>query len=373
MHYLLTNPVRRAMEIRMEGVRLIQQMTGLFEGVEKVVVRLTIGLPPWDQVKSLAVSPGPAGLLALFMAASFLMIWRLNAIERKGFEGTLVGTLVMPFCSGFANLSFAAVMAAGHGDGRLVIENCMVNNVTNLTLVIGIPAIFWGLNITRSPGGKKTTPESTISQLSLLLSLVAMVFFTLAVWLLSRDGILDGPDGMVLTGLFLFWQVFHLVDLMKNNVRKKRTPSPAIFMDFILVGLCAWATFHTIDGLVAWVTARGESGFISRRNLGFLSGLLMVVPNALLAVYYSAKGRSDIAFSSQIGDCHICIPLCIGLFAIFSPITVPPAFGVGVAIITCAGGLLFLFTAALGRLPRIMGATLAFSYLIFVYQNMLGG
>jgi cation:H+ antiporter len=98
----------------------------------------------------------------------------------------------------------------------------------------------------------------------------------------------------------------------------------------------------------------------------------MFVPNALLAFYYSAKGRSDIAYSSQIGDCHICIPLCIGLYAIVSPIVVPSSFGVGVAIITGAGGLLFVFTAVLGRLPRIMGATLALSYSIFVYHGILG-
>lgn len=342
----------------------------MLESMEKIVPRLTVGLPPWDQMKTLAVNSGPMGLFALFMAASFLMIWRLNAIEQKGFEGTLVGTLVMPFCSGFANLSFAAVMATGKGDGSLVIENCIVNNVTNLTLVIGIPAIFWGLNITRNPGGKKTSTESSISRLSLILSLVALLFFTLVVWLLSRDGILDFPDGMVLTGLFLFWQVFHLIDVMKNNVREKRTISLTIVLDFILVGLCAWATFYTIDGLVEWVNAR-NSGFVSRQNLGFLSGFLMVVPNALLAFYYSAKGRSDIAYSSQIGDCHICIPLCIGLYAIVSPIVVPQTFGMGVAIITGAGGLLFVFTTVLGGLPRIMGVTLALSYSFFVYHGIL--
>ena len=103
--------------------------------------------------------------------------------------------------------------------------------------------------------------------------------------------------------------------MMKNNVRKNRTISLTIARDFIVVILCAWVTFYTIDGLVEWVTNQ-ESGFISKKNLGFLSGFLMVLPNGLLAFYYSAKGRSDIAYSSQIGDCHICIPLCLGLYAI---------------------------------------------------------
>ena len=45
--------------------------------------------------------------LILFIAASAVMIWRLEALEKKGFEGTVLGTLVMPYASGFSNLMFA--------------------------------------------------------------------------------------------------------------------------------------------------------------------------------------------------------------------------------------------------------------------------
>ncbi|MDY0220516.1 MAG: hypothetical protein RBR67_05225 [Desulfobacterium sp.] len=356
----------------MDEVSITQQVAGLFEAMERFVPKWNIELPPWEEVQALAGNLGPSGLLILFTAASFLMVWRLDAIERNGFEGTIIGTLVMPFCSGFANLSFVFVMVSDKGGGNLVVENCIVNNVTNLTLVIGIQVVFWGLNITGNRERSKKNPESTINHISLLLSLGAMLFFTLTVWLLARDGILDSSDGMVLTGLFLFWQAFHVVDVIKNNVRKNRTVSPGVAVDFILVGLCAWVTFYTIDGLVEWVATRDASRFISVKNLGLLSGFLMVVPNALLAFYYSAKGRPDIAYSSQIGDCHICIPLCIGISAIFSPIAIPPTFEMGASIIMGAGILLFICTALLGRLPRIMGAGLALSYSIFLYRGILG-
>ena len=42
--------------------------------------------------------------LALFLAASLLMLWRLEAMSARGFEGTVLGTLVMPYCSGMGNL-----------------------------------------------------------------------------------------------------------------------------------------------------------------------------------------------------------------------------------------------------------------------------
>ncbi|MGD8834126.1 MAG: hypothetical protein PVJ84_16190, partial [Desulfobacteraceae bacterium] len=48
--------------------------------------------------------------LALFVGASILMIWRLDAMERKGLGGTVLGTLVMPYASGLSNLIFAYIM-----------------------------------------------------------------------------------------------------------------------------------------------------------------------------------------------------------------------------------------------------------------------
>jgi len=85
--------------------------------------------------------------VALFVAASFLMIWRLEAMSGRGFEGTVLGTLVMPYCSGMGNLIFAFILGQNGGSGADVMTNSLVNNVTNVTLVLGLPAIFWGINV----------------------------------------------------------------------------------------------------------------------------------------------------------------------------------------------------------------------------------
>src|SRR5204862_5251381 len=42
----------------------------------------------------------PGLCLALFLAGSFLMLWRLESMSAAGVEGTVLGTLVMPYCSG---------------------------------------------------------------------------------------------------------------------------------------------------------------------------------------------------------------------------------------------------------------------------------
>ena len=68
-------------------------------------------------------------------------------------------------------------------------------------------------------------------------------------------------------------------------------------------------------------------------NLGWLSGILMVLPNGMVALYYAKSRRADVVYTSQIGDGHICIPMCIGLFALFKTIQVPPHLNLSVSII----------------------------------------
>ena len=147
--------------------------------------------------------------LALFLVASFLMIWRLEAMSAGGFEGTVLGTLVMPYCSGMGNLIFAVILGQNGGSGADVMTNSLVNNVTNMTLVLGLPAIFWGMNVLpqkKSGAGKKKKSEvkaeakveaktggkggkeHELNRLSLLLTLTAVLFFTGAVWALGRKG-----------------------------------------------------------------------------------------------------------------------------------------------------------------------------------------
>lgn len=310
--------------------------------------------------------------LGMFSAATALMIWRFGALERSGFQGTVLGTLIMPYCSGLSNLVFAFIMGRSDGNGILVIENCLVNNVTNLTLLLGLPALFWGLNVFPEKTMRKKSARSLeqfrINRLSLLLSLSAAGFFTGLLWVLTRDGGLDFNDGLVLTGGFLFWQVFHVYDVLKENVQKRRSFSWLLPIDLTVIVTAGWGVFHSIDRLVAWVTQSGQ-GLLTHDLLGWLSGLLMVLPNALLAVYYACRGRAEVVVSSQVGDGHICIPLCIGIFALFRPVPVPEFLDTGVVLILAAAGLIFLFLLVFRRIPRLVGGALTGAYIYFLYQG----
>jgi cation:H+ antiporter len=311
--------------------------------------------------------------LILFIVASIVMIWRLEALERKGFEGTALGTLVMPYASGFSNLMFAFVLAKSGGSGSLILENCLVNNVTNLTLLVGLSTLFWTLIVIPSKSRKGNTriaKAHRINYLSLLLTLFALFFFTGAVWALARDGSIDFSDGLVLVGLFLFWQLFHIFDILKHNVLRKRSFPKSIIFDFTLIMVSGFAVYYSIERLVVWIPRTGP-GFFVFENLGWLSGILMVLPNGMVALYYAKARRADVVYTSQIGDGHICIPMCVGLFALFNTIQAPPHLDLSVSIILGAGLLHFVFVALLGRLPRGVGVILTGAYGFFLYRGLI--
>ncbi len=333
--------------------------------------------PAWKLVApvgSYADAADPFFSLALFLVASFLMIWRLGALENKGLEGTVLGTLVMPYASGFSNLSFAYVMGKTGGSGAMVLENCLVNNVTNLTLLIGLPALIWSLNLKRgtdaSVASANWSKQHRLNYLSLLLTLTAMFFFTGALWALGRDGSINRDDGMLLVGIFLFWQVIHVFDVLKNNVQRRRQLSWSIVWDIALVIAGGFGVYKGIDRLVEWIPKSGTGVFVFS-NLGWLSGLLMVLPNGMLAAYYAYRRRADIVYSSQIGDGHICIPMAIGLFACFSPINIPSYLNLAIGIIMVVGAVHFVFIAFWGRLPRMAALTVASIYGVFLYKGIL--
>ena len=96
----------------------------------------------------------------------------------------------------------------------------------------------------------------------------------------------------------------------------------------------------------------------------------MVLPNALLAFYYAWRGNPEVVYTSQVGDGHISIPLCLGIFALYHTAKIPPFFQTGVLILMSAAAVHFVFVALFGRLPRFMGWVLTAAYGIFLYKGL---
>jgi len=182
---------------------------------------------------------------------------------------------------------------------------------------------------------------------------------------------LNFNDGLVLVGLFLFWQCFHVIDVLKTNVRQGRSLGWTLPFDLAILAVGAYGIFISIDWLVNWIS-NIHTGFISARYLGWLSGWVMVLPNAVLALYYAWRGQPETVYASQVGDSHVSIPLCLGIYALYHTLEVPPFFHMGMLLLLGTTLVHFVCVALLGKLPRLMGGLLVAAYGFFLYRGLLG-
>jgi cation:H+ antiporter len=267
------------------------------------------------------------------------------------------------------NIVFAVVLALNKGGGEDLLVNCLFNNVTNLTLLVGLPVLIWSMASIPRRKTKTAVREHKVGRLSLALNLVAALFFALFTWLLSTDGTLSRMDGFVLLALFLFWQCFHVYDVKKTNLLKKKRYPGTLPVEVVLLLLGAFAVFVSTDWLVQWFQSL-DSKAVPPRLLGWASGVLMVLPNALLAFYYGAKNRMDVVYTSQSGDAHICIPLCIGLFAAFRAIPAGTFLQHSLLILMGLSLVHLLFVMILGRLPRLVAVLFLAAFGLFLWFGL---
>ena len=340
----------------------------MFPGGNSITLRLVLNpFMPWADGGGSWV---PWLFLAVFLAASFLLLWRLEALTAAGFHGTLLGALVMPYCTGLGNLIFAFILGRNGGSGGDVMVNSLVNNLTNFTVVLGLPALIWGVNLESPPreqGKGAGEDASAYRRLDVLFTLVAALFFAGFTWVLGRKGRLDFTDGLILTGLFLFWQSFHVYETLRTHVRQGKLLHWRLPLELLVVLAAAYGIYVSTGGLVEWVRQR-PPGFLSH-HMGWLSGWLMVLPNAVLALYYGWHRKSEVVYASQVGDAHISIPLCLGVFALFRPIALP---GLTLPALQLLGGVIvfhLLLVGFWGKLPRLVGLALIGAYVYFVFTG----
>jgi cation:H+ antiporter len=98
----------------------------------------------------------------------------------------------------------------------------------------------------------------------------------------------------------------------------------------------------------------------------------MVLPNALLAFYYGWRKQPEVVYASQVGDAHVSIPLCLGIYALYHTMVMPAFFQTGMFLLLGATLVHMVFVTVFGRLPRLAGVALILAYGYFIKKGLLG-
>ena len=158
--------------------------------------------------------------------------------------------------------------------------------------------------------------------------------------------------------------------MLKQSARQGKSALGWMFpVDMGLLAVGAYGIYVSTDWLVNWL-GHIQTGFISVQHLGWLSGWLMVLPNGILAVYYGLRKQPEVVYASQVGDAHISIPLCVGIFALYRPMAMPPFFEAAIYVLLITTFVHLFCVSLLGRLPRIVGLGLIGVYVWFVWQGL---
>ena len=312
--------------------------------------------------------PASAYVVA-FVASSLLIVWRLETLSKRQLAGTVLGTLFMPYFSGLGNLLFVYLLLEKGGFGSEIAVNALTNNVTNLCFIIAIPALFIGLDLRATSRAKKVETGATLNRLSLILTLLALIFFSGVTYVLSDDGWIDRIDGLTLVAIFFFWQCFHIYEVLKENAQGRRGWSPLIAVDLFIILVASGITLIAVEGVVSAIVA-SDSEILNKNHLGLLTGFLMILPNALLAIYYSVRKQPEVVYTSQVGDAHICVPLCLGAFAIFRSIPTTDFLQQGLLLLVGVGTLHVVCILFFQRLPRLVACGLIVLYGWILYSHI---
>ncbi len=159
--------------------------------------------------------------------------------------------------------------------------------------------------------------------------------------------------------------------MLKHNVRQGKSLGWSLPFDLALLAIGAYGIYISTDWLVNWIS-HIHTGFISAKYLGWLSGWLMVLPNALLAFYYGWRGQPETVYASQVGDAHVSIPLCLGIYALYHTMVMPAFFHAGMFILIGATLAHFFCVAFFGQLPKFVGWILVAAYGVFLWKGLLG-
>lgn len=315
------------------------------------------------------------------------MLWRLAALQRAGGTGAILSLMLTPFATALGNMMFA-LSAAGHSsDGREVVVNCVVNNLTVMLFLVGLVACLWKVEVApegRAAGGEKSQKQEGGDQkrpmkLWILTGFAAVLFFTAVFWALGCDMTagralrwsapslrFDAADALIMLATFVFWQVLYLLEVLKANKPEQKPISWRLVFNLLLVGVGLVFAIESMHWLLAWAW-KGGLGLVGSGRLGWVSGLAMALPNAVVALYYGWRNKPEIVYGVQAADANICIPFCLALYVLYKgSALVAPAVGLTVPLVMFVAGVVLqtLFVGATGRLPRVIGILLIGCYAI---------
>lgn len=290
-----------------------------------------------------------AGLAILTVAADVLVRGSVGLADRFGIPSLVIGLTIVAFGTSAPEL-VVSLQAAMAGSGGIALGNIVGSNITNVLLVLGIPAIIHTVSC-RADGASR----------NLLLMLVITAAFIALMW----DGVLSHADGLLLLGFLVVF--FALQVVLTRNHEPDEDIEPArslpLAIAYSVGGIIGLAFGAELTVRAATHLARGFG--VSETVIGMtLVAFGTSLPELITTTVAAFRNQAAVAFGNVIGSNVFNIAAILGLTAVLVPIDVPAdLLELDVWLMVASSLLLVPFVVLCWPMGRAVGAAMTLAYI----------
>ena len=297
-----------------------------------------------------------AGFVVLIYGANFLVNGSTGLAKRFNVPNLIIGLTIVALGTSAPELVVNLVAAINPGSNDIALTNVIGSNNINVFVILGLSAAIYPI-ASRASSRKFDIPLS--------ISAPVMVF------LLSIDGELSRPDGIILL-LFFAWFMFVMIRNTLNHPRKVKDenfkPMKIWIASFMILGGLA--------GLIAGANLIVPSAVRIAEKLGVsqaVIGLTIVafgtsLPELATSAVAAMKKNSDIAIGNIIGSNIFNIFLILGISATAKPLTVYKGMTIDLIMgfISCLLVFIFVYSNRQHKIKRWQGGLLLGIYFVYL-------
>ncbi|MEX2531639.1 MAG: calcium/sodium antiporter [Gemmatimonadota bacterium] len=285
-----------------------------------------------------------AGLVLLVVGAELLVRGAARLAAAVGISPLVVGLTVVAFGTSAPELS-VSVQSALAGQADLALGNVVGSNIFNVLFILGLSALITPL---------------VVNQQLVRLDVPLMVGASVALLLLSLDGMIGRLEGGLLFSVLVIYTVFLIrqsrrasgddltaLEATPEVTPEVEAPQPASWLrnaSLILGGLGALVLGSTwlVSGAVAIAETLGVSELVIGLTIVAAGTSLPEVATSVLA---SLRGQRDIAVGNVVGSNVFNILAVLGISSIVAP------EGIAVARSVLTFDMLIMLAVAVACLP----------------------
>lgn len=252
------------------------------------------------------------GLCILLLGGKFLVDGASAFALKFGLSPGLIGLTIVAFGTSAPEL-LVSVNAALKGNSDIAVGNVIGSNISNISLVLGISALFYPIRIMKS-----------VLKLDYVVVLVSSLLF----YLLSLDGLISRVEGGILFILLIIvnFYFFRKVGTYVSDEDEKIVVLPLWkSLLFLLVGILGlyFGSDLFVDGAVGIAKIFG----VSDRVIGItVIAIGTSLPELVTSIIAALNKKTDIAIGNILGSNIMNVLAIIGVTAIVKPIPVSQLF-----------------------------------------------